>query len=246
MLHHRFANATQILLCMENMKENWMTPTYLDAGEAVITEPVVDLQQDAATGQPRLALALTPLHKLQANNPNSNKQDKKPAPVEPATDVALTGTVKAPRGGLEVVKGKIILPRDAATAIGPSVFVDVSVGRFAIEENELLASSVNEHRGKVPVRGNLYSDRAQAGGLGFLSLRRGQVELLQPLKAEVNIQPLQTLVSWVHLLLVSILRQVMNSRERKRITGFSNLVCQVHLNELESTHGRHLGKPEAS
>ena len=38
----------------------------------------------------------------------------------------------------------------------------------------------------------------------------------------------------------------MNSRERKRITGFSNLVCQVHLNELESTHGRHLGKPEAS
>ena len=155
----------------------------------------MDLQQDAATGQPRLALALTPLHKLQANNPNSNRKDKKPAPVEPPTDVALTGTVKAPRGGLEVVKGKIILPRDAATAIGPSVFVDVSVGRFAMEENELLASAVNEHRGKVPVRGNLYSDRAQAGGLGFLSLRRGQVELLQPLKAEVNIQPLQNLVS---------------------------------------------------
>lgn len=155
---------------------------------------MVDLQQDVATGQPRLALALTPLHKLLANNLNSNKKDKKPAPVEPPTDVALTGTVKTPRGGLEVVKGKIILPRDAATAIGPSVFVDVSAGRFAIEENELLASSVNEHRGKVPVRGSLYSDRAQAGGLGFLSLRRGQIELLQPLKAEVNIQPLQTLV----------------------------------------------------
>lgn len=39
----------------------------------------------------------------------------------------------------------------------------------------------------------------------------------------------------------------MNSRERKRITGFSNfLVCQVHLHELESTLGRHLEKSEAS
>ena len=35
----------------------------------------------------------------------------------------------------------------------------------------------------------------------------------------------------------------MNSMERKRLTGFLNLlVCQVYLNELESTHGRHLGK----
>ena len=38
----------------------------------------------------------------------------------------------------------------------------------------------------------------------------------------------------------------MNSRERKRVTGFLNLVCQVHLHELESTLGRHLEKSEAS
>lgn len=39
----------------------------------------------------------------------------------------------------------------------------------------------------------------------------------------------------------------MNSRKRKRITGFLNfLVCQVHLNEIESTYGRHLEIPEAS
>ena len=157
------------------------------SGDATITAPVVDLQQDPGSGQPHLALALTPLSKLQASNPNPNKK-KGPAVTEPPKDVALAATFKAPSGSLEVVNGKVILPQDAAAAIGPSIFVDVAVGRFATESNDALLSATNdnEYRGKLPIRGNLYSDRAQVEALGFLSLPRGQIELLRPLKAEVS------------------------------------------------------------
>jgi hypothetical protein len=138
-------------------------------GDATVTAPVVDLQQDPASGQPHLALALTPLSKLQASNPNPNKNKKSPVATEPSKDVALTATFKAPRGSLEVVKGKLILPQDAAAAIGPSIFLDVAVGRFATEGNDALDS-----------------DRAQAEAFGFLSLPGGQIQLLRPLKAEVR------------------------------------------------------------
>ena len=156
------------------------------AGDATVTAPVVDLQQDPASGQPHLALALTPLSKLQASNPNPNKNKKSSVATEPSKDVALAATFKAPRGSLEVVKGKLILPQDAAAAIGPSIFLDVEAGRFATEGNDALESATQEYRGKVPIRGNLYSDRAQAEALGFLSLPGGQIQLLRPLKAEVR------------------------------------------------------------
>jgi len=145
---------------------------------------VVDLQQDAASGQPHLALALTPLSKLQASALKNKKQAV--AAAEPPEEVALAATFKAPRGGLEVVKGKLILPQDAAATVGRSIFLDVAVGRFATEGNEALASASSEYRGKVPISGNLYSDRAQVEGLGFLDLPRGQVQLLRPVKAEVR------------------------------------------------------------
>lgn len=158
----------------------------LCSGDASVTAPVVNLQQDPATGQPHLALALTPLSKLQANVVKSSK-NKQAVAAEPPKDVALAATFKAPRGGLEVVKGKVILPQDTAATIGPSIFLDVALGQFAIEGNEALKSAIPEYRGKVPIHGNLYSDRAQAEGLGFLSLPKGQIQLLRPLKAEVRL-----------------------------------------------------------
>lgn len=177
----------EIIATIENLTSYWIEHGIYHAGDIVVSAPMIDLQQDPVSGQPRLALALTPLQKLHANNPDATKKNKRPTPIEPPTDVAFTATVKAPKGGLEVVNGKFILPRDVATVVGPSVFLDVAVGRFATEENDALAKSVKEYSGKVPVRGNLYSDRAQAEGLGFVSLRRGQVQLLRPLKAEVGV-----------------------------------------------------------
>lgn len=152
-------------------------------GDATVSDLVVDMQQDAASGQPHLALALTPLSKL----PKSKKPGV--AAPEPPKEVTLAATFKAPRGGLEVKQGKLILPQDAAATLGPSVFLDVAVGRFATEANEALASATSEYRGKVPVHGNLYSDRAQAEGSGFLNLAKGQVQLLRPLKAELDLTP---------------------------------------------------------
>ncbi|KAG0582036.1 hypothetical protein KC19_3G028400 [Ceratodon purpureus] len=158
-------------------------------GDATVTAPVVNLQQDPESGQPHLALALTPLSKLQASNPNPNKNKKRPVATQPPKDVSLTATLKAPRGSLEVVKGKVVLPQDAATAIGPSIFLDVAAGRFATEGNDALEAATHEYRGKVPIRANLYSDRAQFEALGFLGLARGQIQLLRPLKAEMDLTP---------------------------------------------------------
>nr|XP_024397485.1 uncharacterized protein LOC112292842 isoform X1 [Physcomitrium patens] len=158
-------------------------------GDSTVTAPVVDLQQDPASGQPYLALALTPLAKLQENKPNLNNSKKRSVAIEPPRDVALAASVKAPNGGMEIVKGKVILPQDAATAIGPSIFLDVAAGRFATEADDALESAAHEYRGKLPIRGNIYSDRAQAEGLGFLSLPQGQIHLLRPLKAELDLTP---------------------------------------------------------
>uniref|UniRef100_A0A7I4B470 Uncharacterized protein n=1 Tax=Physcomitrium patens TaxID=3218 RepID=A0A7I4B470_PHYPA len=99
-------------------------------GDSTVTAPVVDLQQDPASGQPYLALALTPLAKLQENKPNLNNSKKRSVAIEPPRDVALAASVKAPNG-----------------------------------------------------------DRAQAEGLGFLSLPQGQIHLLRPLKAELDLTP---------------------------------------------------------
>ncbi len=144
---------------------------------------MVDLQQDPKSGQPHLALALTPLEKLL----KGNKKPTHPVPAEPPADVVVTAKVKSPNGGLEVTNAKLTLPQDAAAVIGPSVYIDVATGNFATDENDALREAVHEHPGRVPVVFNMWSDRAQAEALGFLNLKSRQMELLRPLKAEVRL-----------------------------------------------------------
>ncbi|KAH9568723.1 hypothetical protein CY35_03G091900 [Sphagnum magellanicum] len=154
-------------------------------GETVVTAPVVDLQQDPKSGQPHLALALTPLEKLL----KGNKKPTHAVPAEPPADVVVTAKVKSPNGGLEVTNAKLTLPQDAAAVIGPSVYIDVATGNFATDENDALREAVHEHPGRVPVVFNMWSDRAQAEALGFLNLKSRQMELLRPLKAEMDLTP---------------------------------------------------------
>jgi hypothetical protein len=65
---------------------NWARCVFVDFDQTIITTLMVDLQQDPKSGQPHLALALTPLEKLS----KGNKKPTHPLLAKPPVNVVVT------------------------------------------------------------------------------------------------------------------------------------------------------------
>ncbi|CAM6042552.1 unnamed protein product [Sphagnum compactum] len=154
-------------------------------GDSIITSPTINLQKDPETGQSYLALALFSIQKLQETNPYVKKNFR----AMPSAEVAWSATAQAPLGSLKVVNGKLTVPGDVAAVVGDVVNCDVALGMFATAKSIQLQEAMHSHRGTLPMCASLWSECGRVDLTGFFDQSKQRLELLQPMKAEMNLSP---------------------------------------------------------
>ncbi|KAH8969090.1 hypothetical protein BDL97_02G016700 [Sphagnum fallax] len=167
----------------------WTMPACLKqitlTGDSIITSPTINLQKDPETGQSYLALALFSIQKLQETNPYVKKNFR----AMPSAEVAWSATAQAPLGSLKVVNGKLTVPGDVAAVVGDVVNCDVALGMFATAKSIQLQEAMHSHRGTLPLCASLWSECGRVDLTGFFDQSKQRLDLLQPMKAEMNLSP---------------------------------------------------------
>ncbi|MCO5611101.1 hypothetical protein L7F22_065351 [Adiantum nelumboides] len=164
-------------------------PEFSVAGDCSIDHLSVDLQEDEQSGNLKLALAVLPANKLSSSSHRAKASGQSATKRTPSVDITLAATVKATGGGLKVIDGKMTVRDDIAATLGRKVFVDILLGSYALEEDGDLRQAYEMHSGLMPVKAGMWSEGTQAETLGFIHLKKQLIELIQPLKVEMDLSP---------------------------------------------------------
>ncbi|XP_024544112.1 uncharacterized protein LOC112351097 [Selaginella moellendorffii] len=150
-------------------------------GDCTVSSLWMNLLEDPETGISRLARA------VESSTRKAHQQPKKKNAVVSTGVVKLASDFKAVNGGLTIRGGELLLPADAAAALGEKIFVDVLVGSPAKERSEALKSGGGLR--SLPVQINAWSDCLEAQVLGFLNASNQKIELIEPIKIEMDLTP---------------------------------------------------------
>ncbi|MCO5580669.1 hypothetical protein L7F22_034539 [Adiantum nelumboides] len=159
------------------------------SGDCNIDHFSVDLQEDEQSGNLKLALAVLPANKLSSSSHRAKASVQSATKRTPSVDITLAATVKATGGGLKVIDGKMTVRDDIAATLGQKVFVDILLGSYALEEDGDLRQAYEMHSGLMPVKAGMWSEGTQAEAMGFIHLKKQLIELIQPLKVEMDLSP---------------------------------------------------------
>eukprot|EP00249_Psilotum_nudum_P009687 c22095_g1_i1 orf=464-1876(+) len=161
-------------------------------GDCTVTSPTFDLREDKVIGLSKLALAIVPPHMLLKYDHRvkvSTAHGKKKKKLQPAVNVMLSATIKASGGDLQVVDGNLIMPNDIATVLGKRILLDVLLGEWATQENEELKESCKTKMNVIPLKVGMWSDCTEAEAIGFLNLKKMEINLIKPMKVEMDLNP---------------------------------------------------------
>lgn len=156
-------------------------------GDCSIVCPKIDLQEDPNSGLLNVALALRPATKLSLSAGAS--PHLAPTRTFPSVDIALAATVKALGGDLKVIDGKLTVREDVAATLGKRVFIDVLLGPWALENDDNLRQAHERHLGSMPLKAGMWSEGTQAEAIGFVHMRKQLIDLIQPVKLEMDLSP---------------------------------------------------------
>ncbi|KAH9318378.1 hypothetical protein KI387_020147, partial [Taxus chinensis] len=170
--------------CSQEGEINAESFQFWRTGNCVITSPIIDLQEEQASGLSQLALAIMPREKLKDRKRKRVSRSNMAMPVH----VNFGFNIKAPSGDLEIVNGTISLPEDVAAVIGKKFIVDVLLGCFATENGQGSASADYISR-RIPLSIFLWSECTEAKAEGFLDPKKMKIQLINPIKVEMDLTP---------------------------------------------------------